>query len=274
MVAERSIGHGASSDGHGLQPAMRNLSFGTSGQQSFSIYSQGLDPALPFPSASYPPGGPPPTSWQGIADGMGDPYPQQQREASTSAPSLHTSSAGHLAASTSSGHGILVTRPTQAGGRRRPTSVQSFISRLRPGSRGSQPEIVIHGASSKSSSRESVASYRRNPPPPLVGIPLLNQSNRPPLEPILSGGLWVPATTLPPSPTATENSRMFEDLLTPNLGARAGIATSEHSSAASLRDHVDYSRPISGLVRNRVHSTMTYQTEDTITDGKDSPTVQ
>ncbi|KAF5377653.1 hypothetical protein D9615_005358 [Tricholomella constricta] len=270
--AERSLSHEASSSESGLSH-LHNVSFG---RQSLSIYNQAVDAAFPFPGiVNATSVHPPPMSLSGVPDGMPDTYAQQQREASTSAPSLHagSSSQGHFAASTSSGHGLMaamaLSLPNQG-----PSRFKSFIGRLRT-DRGSLPDIVLHGSSSKSSSCESVSSYKKNMPPPLLGISSPSHSKRPSLEPIQSSDLWAPATLPPlPSPTATENLRMLEDLLTPHLGTR--VASSEHSSSASLRDHVDYSRPISGLVRNRVHSTMTFQTEDTATivDGKLTSTIQ
>lgn len=62
-----------------------------------------------------------------------------------------------------------------------------------------------------------------------------------------SGLLW-PAVTLPrgPSPVPTDDDSITLDgLLNPRLGA--GMAMTAASSSSSLRDHVDYSRPIGGV---------------------------
>jgi len=56
--------------------------------------------------------------------------------------------------------------------------------------------------------------------------------------------MW-PPLTLPPSPDPTENSSMAEGLLHPRLGKRS--SGHEQASMTSLRDHEDYSRPISGV---------------------------
>ncbi|KAF4616285.1 hypothetical protein D9613_008330 [Agrocybe pediades] len=67
-----------------------------------------------------------------------------------------------------------------------------------------------------------------------------------------------PPLTLPPSPDPTENSSMVEGLLHPRLGKR--LNGPEHDSTSSLRDHEDYSRPISGLISNPIRSTTTFDT--------------
>lgn len=71
-----------------------------------------------------------------------------------------------------------------------------------------------------------------------------------------------PDITLPPSPAPTENSSMVEGLLHPRLGM--ALASSQQASATSLRDHVDYTRPINGLVNNYLKSTTTFETQDTV----------
>jgi hypothetical protein len=68
--------------------------------------------------------------------------------------------------------------------------------------------------------------------------------------------------TLPPSPVPTENSSMVEGLLHPRLGM--ALASSQQASATSLRDHVDYTRPINALVHNYLKSTTTFETQDTV----------
>ncbi|KAG8216601.1 hypothetical protein J3R82DRAFT_6787 [Butyriboletus roseoflavus] len=79
-----------------------------------------------------------------------------------------------------------------------------------------------------------------------------------------AGGLQ-PATPLPtgymlasaPSPVPTEESRLAEGLLHPRLQIQG-------RSDASLRDFEDYSRPIGGVVENRLYSTTTFGTQDDI----------
>ncbi|KAH0834997.1 hypothetical protein J3R83DRAFT_10720 [Lanmaoa asiatica] len=77
-----------------------------------------------------------------------------------------------------------------------------------------------------------------------------------------AGGLQ-PATTLPtgyvpvsaPSPVPTEESRFADCLLHPRLQTQG-------CSDTSLRDFEDYSRPIGGVVKNRLYSTTTFGTQD------------
>jgi hypothetical protein len=60
---------------------------------------------------------------------------------------------------------------------------------------------------------------------------------------------WPDVTLPPPSPAAspvpTDTSSMVEGLLHPRLGMALG--SSQQASAASLRDHEDYTRPINGV---------------------------
>ncbi|KAG9311548.1 hypothetical protein JVU11DRAFT_7753 [Chiua virens] len=58
-----------------------------------------------------------------------------------------------------------------------------------------------------------------------------------------------------PSPVPTEESRLVEGLLHPRL-------RNQGRSDASLRDFEDYSRPIGGIVKNRLYSTTTFGTQD------------
>ncbi|KAF8553202.1 hypothetical protein OG21DRAFT_1272944 [Imleria badia] len=58
-----------------------------------------------------------------------------------------------------------------------------------------------------------------------------------------------------PSPAPTEESRLAEGLLHPRLRTQG-------CSDASLRDFEDYSRPIGGVVKNRLYSTTTFGTQD------------
>ncbi|GLB36196.1 hypothetical protein LshimejAT787_0304840 [Lyophyllum shimeji] len=244
----RSTAHGAGSTDGGVSPLTRNMSFGH--QSSVSTY--GADMTLPFPSTPYGSSAPPPTAWPGP---LGD-TARQHDEVGDGAPSLHADpfSKGHTAASSSS-HGKLPARALSPGS----STCRDFVGRLRRG-RSSLPDIVVHGASSKSSSRESITS-NDIPPTPSRAMSSLARPIRSTYGSPMGSGFWTPDTLPPvPSPTATENSRTFEDLLTPHLGVQR--TSSEYSS---LRDNVDYSRPISGLVRNRVHSTVTFQTEDTAT---------
>ncbi|KAH7912642.1 hypothetical protein BJ138DRAFT_1147950 [Hygrophoropsis aurantiaca] len=66
-----------------------------------------------------------------------------------------------------------------------------------------------------------------------------------------------------PSPAFTEDSRPAEGLLHPRLRENEREPGEGGRSVASLRDFEDYSRPISGLINNRMYSTTTFTTEDT-----------
>ncbi|KNZ71402.1 hypothetical protein J132_09856 [Termitomyces sp. J132] len=186
---------------------------------------------------------------------------------------IPTSSHGHMYADSSCGdtyghipseHGLIdPTSPPRANNHN--LSLKNLVDRLRP-TRGSLPTIVVANNNNnnnnkmtyKSSSSYSLPLQKLYPPQPqpqpqppasfLRGTTVtLDRPNKPTLRPIETHGygLWPPATLPPlPSPTNTENSRVLEDLLTPQLRPR--LASSQYSSSASLRDHVDYSRPING----------------------------
>ncbi|KAH7882837.1 hypothetical protein F5I97DRAFT_1930468 [Phlebopus sp. FC_14] len=64
-----------------------------------------------------------------------------------------------------------------------------------------------------------------------------------------------------PSPVPTEESRIAEGLLHPRLRV-------DGRSNSSLRDFEDYSRPIGGLVNNRMYSTTTFGTVEDIETGR------
>ncbi|KAG0698894.1 hypothetical protein DFH29DRAFT_1002434 [Suillus ampliporus] len=94
------------------------------------------------------------------------------------------------------------------------------------------------------------------------------------LQPPAWPWLTVQATTLPPfglpSPAPTDESRVStaDGLLDPRL--RDPV---EGRSNGSLRDFEDYSRPIGGLINNRMHSTTTFGTVDSqdIDNGTNAP---
>ncbi|KIK90634.1 hypothetical protein PAXRUDRAFT_48512, partial [Paxillus rubicundulus Ve08.2h10] len=67
-----------------------------------------------------------------------------------------------------------------------------------------------------------------------------------------------------PSPAPTEESRHAEGLLHPRLQVPG-------CSDASLRDFNDYSRPIGGVVNNRVYSTTTFGTLDDTETAQGTP---
>ncbi|EGO03234.1 hypothetical protein SERLA73DRAFT_174694 [Serpula lacrymans var. lacrymans S7.3] len=78
---------------------------------------------------------------------------------------------------------------------------------------------------------------------------------------------WMPSTVPLPSPPP-EDSLRFRGLLDPELAGRRGIGRGLGGedggrSVASLRDFEDYSRPIGGMVNNRMYSTTTFDTQDT-----------
>ncbi|KAF8877177.1 hypothetical protein BD779DRAFT_119570 [Infundibulicybe gibba] len=161
-------------------------------------------------------------------------------------------------------------------------SLRSLLSRLR-GSKTSIPDVIVQDTSG---SQESIVSRAvslirpRSPPPaPPVPIPPVSHmsdfvrrnssQDRDYLSPpnMTPAGLW-PAMTLPPLPSpaasinASDESGTLENLLHPRLMVRSH--SNADSSSASLRDHVDYSRPIGGqLINTRMHSTTTFNTQDT-----------
>ncbi|KIJ63832.1 hypothetical protein HYDPIDRAFT_112805 [Hydnomerulius pinastri MD-312] len=77
----------------------------------------------------------------------------------------------------------------------------------------------------------------------------------------LTSGYTYPVSI--PSPVPTEELRL-EGLLHPRLRV-------EGNSDRSLRDFEDYSRPIGGLVNNRMYSTTTFGTVDDNETGRDTP---
>lgn len=78
-------------------------------------------------------------------------------------------------------------------------------------------------------------------------------------------GLGVLANGGMPSPALTERSSHHapEGLLDPTLGTQLGSQGMGSSAAISLRDDIDYSRPIGGLVNNRMYSTSSIPTVTT-----------
>ncbi|TFK33954.1 hypothetical protein BDQ12DRAFT_669777 [Crucibulum laeve] len=190
--------------------------------------------------------------------------------------------------------------PQQNTGSDRPDSerrsVRSFLGRLSPRSRGSVPEFVMHNPSTAGhSSAESIlpiASRRQSYATPPVGYTpssLLNPLPTPPQLPSSSSPtspfltpaeiahaneqhysptasvqhLWPPATLPPlPSPALTQSSVVAEGLLDPQLGR--ALSQDEQASMTSLRDNVDYTRPIHGLVNNRMYSSTTITTQGTM----------
>ncbi|TFK69348.1 hypothetical protein BDN72DRAFT_616259 [Pluteus cervinus] len=85
------------------------------------------------------------------------------------------------------------------------------------------------------------SSSQHPPPPPLDG-------------PRMSAGSFGDTDS-------ASDFRIMEGLLHPRLMLK--LTDSNHSSSASLRDNVDYSRPIGGVINNRLHSTTTFNTQDT-----------
>ncbi|KAL4068482.1 hypothetical protein V8B97DRAFT_1918604 [Scleroderma yunnanense] len=76
-----------------------------------------------------------------------------------------------------------------------------------------------------------------------------------PLDPMLPPVVPYAGRASVPSPAPTEASRLPEGLLHPRLQI-------DGRSVTSFRDFEDYSRPIGGLVNNRMHSTTTFGTLD------------
>lgn len=154
-------------------------------------------------------------------------------------------------------------------------SIRGFLGRLR-GGRTSVPEVVLSPASisSRVGSRESVAgpapvshshftrrpSSLLNPPPPSLlqsygqtdDFRHRHQSasgwNDPPSMGVYQRGSSLPSATPPPpmmQPSISEDPRLPEGLLHPHIAIIRN--SSNHSSSASLRDNIDYSRPIGGV---------------------------
>ncbi|KAH7921843.1 hypothetical protein BV22DRAFT_700644 [Leucogyrophana mollusca] len=69
--------------------------------------------------------------------------------------------------------------------------------------------------------------------------------------------LWLSPHELP------EGSRNAEDLLDPRLRLNDAAIGQEGRSLASLRDFLDYSRPIGAIMSNRLHSVTTFGTQET-----------
>ncbi|KAI6142644.1 hypothetical protein BKA82DRAFT_29022 [Pisolithus tinctorius] len=110
----------------------------------------------------------------------------------------------------------------------------------------------------------SSRSYIVSNPNPCPPSPFLDTNVAIALTPQHNDELYNPydslrPPTLPyasvPSPVPTEASCLPEGLLHPRLQV-------DGRSAASLRDFEDYTRPIAGLVKNRVYSTTTFGTAD------------
>jgi hypothetical protein len=62
--------------------------------------------------------------------------------------------------------------------------------------------------------------------------------------------------TLPPPPSPV--------VMTDSLPVPDGLLDPRLESLASLADHEDYSRPIGGVVNNKMHSTTTFDTQDSV----------
>jgi len=130
-----------------------------------------------------------------------------------------------------------------------------FLKNLRTRRKGSAHSIVtVKGTPQVDSSRESLSSRSMSfygviqgpssllnpgplPSPPLLHFPRGESYKEGPLP-------WLPVT-LPPSHAPTANSSMIEGLLNPRLALAR--ADSHQASLTSLRDNVDYTRPINGV---------------------------
>ncbi|KAF8078574.1 hypothetical protein FPV67DRAFT_63791 [Lyophyllum atratum] len=219
LSPERSVTHGGGSSDSGLSQPIPHPCFG---QQSSVSYTRATDIALPFPYTAYMPSVPPPMSRPGPPNDISDSV-RQQGDASNGAPSLHggSSSHGHFATSTSSGHELLPAKALPSQSSPGPTSFKTLMGRLRPG-RISLPDIVVHGSSSNSSPCESVSSYMRNLPPLLPGNSSLARPNTPTLDPPLS--TWTPAYSTPSSiPDSDGKFTNVGRLANPASGSAANI---------------------------------------------------
>ncbi|KAG1733384.1 uncharacterized protein EDB91DRAFT_643847 [Suillus paluster] len=174
-------------------------------------------------------------------------------------------------------------------GEEKPVGVRAFLGRLRRGNTpspkaDSSRELPRHSENEGEAEKmafSTVVSPATPPPDSVPTSPRFVLSNPDPqhsspyahvpiggredgLQPPAWPWLTVQATTLPPfglpSPAPTDESRVStaDGLLDPRL--RDPV---EGRSNASLRDFEDYSRPIGGLMTNRMHSTTTFGTIDT-----------
>jgi len=164
------------------------------------------------------------------------------------------------------------------------SSVKSFFARLRKSRRfsGDTAETSSTMRASQQNLRESIMAAMQSRPsvysPSLLNPPIVIQPSQPVLgfPHGISGNSYVPRapqmsfnsqSTMvpvqwrppslppPPSPAPTDDSSMVEGLLDPRL--RMNQDGDEQASTASLRDHEDYSRPITF---NGVSSLTTNQT--------------
>ncbi|KAH7921853.1 hypothetical protein BV22DRAFT_1131939 [Leucogyrophana mollusca] len=158
-----------------------------------------------------------------------------------------------------------------------PPFTPSLISPL-PASKETTPMVLeqLPEMSGNYAARPAVVSFVVSnpdsaPPSPFV-LPSTTHANS--LSPYDVHGtlLHLPAPTWPPeslpSPVPTEESRRADGLLDPRLQEEA-LWRGEGGSVASLRDFVDYSRPIGGHIKNRLYSWTTFGTQDT-QDTRDS----
>lgn len=146
------------------------------------------------------------------------------------------------------------------------SSIRGLLGRFRGGRKRSSTNIVVDKSNPSRRSHESSTSRTTLPdssvlnpraPPPVPPVPVVPVIHFPQISQIsahyaqansdYSPHLLGPGIrqVLPPSPVLTANSSMIEGLLDPHLGMALGEAM--QSSSASLKDNVDYSRPISGV---------------------------
>ncbi|CAA7268643.1 unnamed protein product [Cyclocybe aegerita] len=168
-------------------------------------------------------------------------------------------------------------------------SVKSILSRLRGGRKSSLQSIVTVKASTRQSDEPVMAMTMAAAPasnvysPSLLNPPITLPTTTTPMRPLLSfprgvtGNsysppgtyspppgpvLWPPVTLPPaPSPVPTDDSSMIEGLLHPRLSMAVNLT--QQPSLTSLRDHEDYSRPISGVINNHLRSTSTFDSQET-----------
>ncbi|KAF8992228.1 hypothetical protein BDQ17DRAFT_233356 [Cyathus striatus] len=194
----------------------------------------------------------------------------------TSLVHAHESSLGHGGGS-SSGHGV--SRPTSVGH----VNVNSFyplppLPGMSQSGEIQMPDVLVHlptahpsleelqplPSSSTTSPRASYNPYTMGPSSLLHPIPPSVQGSTAHLSPLtMSQTLWPPATLpvyLSPASEMTETSSLAEGLLNPHLGVAGGVGMNEamQASVTSLRDNIDYTRPINP----RLHSSATFFTVD------------
>ncbi|KAJ3517699.1 hypothetical protein NLJ89_g337 [Agrocybe chaxingu] len=219
------------------------------------------------------------------------PLPDQAaQQACRSATSLTLVPGGSSAGEhSSSGEGLLRAAAAAAADQSDKLSVRSILSRLRGGRKSSLQSTATVKASTRPPEEPVMATTMVAAPasnvysPSLLNPPIPLPTTTTAMRPLLSfprgvtgnsysppgtyspppGPVPWPPVTLPPapSPVPTDDSSMIEGLLHPRLSMAVNLT--QQPSLTSLRDHEDYSRPISGVINNHIRSTSTFDSQET-----------